>query len=105
MSSDILSSWVSSWKRFVPGLKLLAHWSDEKTAVVDFIQVPVSSRRQGIATQALQELMSLADIEGFNILIQPDPSFGTPQKVLFNLYTSLGFEDNGDSSLVYTGKF
>lgn len=105
MSSGTLSSWTSSWEEFVPGLKLLAHWADDTTAVVDLIQVPVQSRRQGVATNALQELLSLADIEGFNILIQPDPTFGTPEEVLVDLYTSLGFKPTEDVHLLYTADF
>ncbi len=88
---------VSTWKDYIDGLGLVAHYEPKNSVIViDYIKVPASRRRQGIATQILDEIKELATSYSLPVLIQPDDVFGTPKPVLINLYAQNGFAGMGD---------
>lgn len=80
------------WGNLVEGLQLVLHKENMGTELyVDYINVPVGDRRQGIATAILDEILVNAVLNGYQVIIKPVGDFGTPLTVLENLYLSLGF--------------
>lgn len=72
------------------GVQLLAHM-EQDVIVIDYIKVPAALRRQGIASNILEEVKDIA--VGHNVLVKllPSDDFGTPKQVLFAFYFSNGF--------------
>lgn len=62
--------------------------------VVALLQVPKPLRRNGIGTEALRELTTAADCNGWILARTPDTSFGSSRAGLDRLYRRFGFVSN-----------
>jgi hypothetical protein len=90
--SSELNEIVSTWKQHIPDLGLVMHYDPtQDLIIIDYIKIPAAKRRQGYASQIIEETQMIAKGYDIPILIQPDDSFGTPVPILENLYTQNGF--------------
>lgn len=77
------------------GVQLMVHVEPkDNTIVVDYIKIPTSLRRKGIASSMLTEVKDIADGHNVAVQIMPSTDFGTPQNVLFAFYINNGFTFN-----------
>lgn len=82
------------------GVQTRAHFEDD-VIVIDLIAVPVSLRRQGIATQILDEYIAVADGWGVKLMLEASTDFSTPRLALHNLYSQAGFTLSGQKDYIY----
>lgn len=86
---------VATLKDKYPGLLLWASESSfNNTVVLDKIVVPQQNRRQGIATEVINAILSWADQNGKVVALTPDESLGTSKSKLVSMYKQFGFVMN-----------
>jgi GNAT superfamily N-acetyltransferase len=91
-NSDILSSFIEKWESL--GLSIyLFERSD--TITLSELVVPKKSRKMGIGTQFMEELVEIADKLGKRLLLTPDTSYGgSSEDRLRRFYKRFGLIDN-----------
>ena len=98
-ASDVASDIKSRY----PGVVL--HFSGSTNngyATLDNITVPKDMRGQGIATKIMQELIDVADANGWNMALSPSADFGSSKARLVKFYGSFGFVPNSGRNKDYT---
>lgn len=69
--------------------------------IIDLIAVPVTMRRQGVASRILGEFTDVSDAWGVPLMLEASTDFGTPRLALHQLYTSAGFVLAGENNYKY----
>ncbi|MFI8677643.1 MULTISPECIES: GNAT family N-acetyltransferase [Bacillus cereus group] len=76
------------------GAKFEIHEINDEHIFIAFIGVPTEDRRQGLATQMMEELTRIADKHGFKLSLNIDPKFGVGKRVLKKFYKKHGFVES-----------
>jgi hypothetical protein len=97
LTSDAIFKELASIQKEAPeygeGVKTFAHYiPQENFIVIEYIYVPVPLRRRGIASEILDEYVTLSDACLVPLKLLPVPELGTPYDALEKLYSMAGFK-------------
>ena len=99
--SSGLSSFSNKWE--AQGLSVFIYESKYGDIVLSQVVVPKEKRGEGIGTEFMEELISLADRTGKRITLTPDTTYGgSSVSRLRNFYKRFGFVDNKGRNKDYT---
>jgi len=91
-NSTLLSSFIEKWESF--GLSIYL-FERPDTITLSELVVPKESRKMGIGTQFMEELVKISDQLGKKLLLTPDTSYGgTSEDRLRRFYKRFGLIDN-----------
>ena len=99
--ADEMVSICKEAPQYGDGVQVIAHLDTLEVIYIDFIKVPTMLRRQGIASQILNEFTQIADLYGVKIKLYASTDFNTPLPALFQLYTQAGFTPSPDGVFTY----
>lgn len=86
-----------------PGLTLRFSGDDDTGyAVLDLIAVPKNLQGQGVATEVMNELISVSDRNGWNLALTPTADFGSSKARLIGFYQKFGFVPNSGRNKDYS---
>jgi len=91
-NSDLLLSFIEKWESL--GLSIYLYERSDSISL-DKLIVPKRSRKMGIGTQFMEELVEIADKLGKRLLLTPDTSYGgSSEDRLRRFYRRFGLIDN-----------
>lgn len=97
-SQEVLNKMTKAWEKKHPGMTFRMKYNPETHNIhLGDIWMPPSSRGKGTGKRALKGLGRYASKIGATVSLKSSPEKGKGEE-LHNLYTSHGFERQGDSS-------
>lgn len=78
-----------------PGSELYLGGDRAVYVTIDHIEVPKSQRNAGIGRMMMNDLITLADSQGWSLALSPSRSFGSSLHRLKKFYEDFGFINNG----------
>lgn len=94
-----VADWRARWEE--KGLSLSVGERKDRIELSRIV-VPEGQRGSGLGTQAMQELVGIADQLGLHVTLSPSPDFGGNKKRLTAFYKRFGFVENKGRNRAFT---